>query len=75
MPETKDGRVGFVTVDNYLELGFEETVYWRDDDVEGEDDKVIFFGSPLEVMLRADLYRGGVSKGGGNDGFVIRNVE
>ena len=37
MPETEDSRVGFVTVDNYLELRFEEAVYWRDDDVEGED--------------------------------------
>ena len=51
MPETEDGRVGFVTVNNYLELQFEETVYWRDDNVEGKDDKVIFLSSPLGVML------------------------
>ena len=75
MPEAKDSRVRFVTVDNYFELGFEEAVYWRDDDVEGEDDKVIFLGPPLKIMLQADLNRSGVSERGGNDGFVVRNVE
>ena len=75
MPETEDGRVGFVTVNNYLELRFEETVYRRDDNVEGKDGKVIFLSSPLKVMLRADLNRSGVGKRGGNDGFVVRNVE
>ena len=75
MPETEDGKVGFVTVNDYLELRFKEAVYRRDDNVEGEDNKVIFLSSPLEVMLRADLNRGGVSKGGGDDGFVVRNVK
>ena len=75
MPETEDSRVGLVTVDNYLELRFKEAVYWRDDDVEGEDDKVIFLSPPLEVMFRADLNRSGVCKRSGNDGFVVRNVE
>ena len=51
MPEAEDGRVGFVTVNDYLEFWFEETVHWRNDNVEGEDDKVIFLGSPLEVMF------------------------
>ena len=75
MPETKDSRVGLVAVNDYLELRFKEAVHQRDDDVEGEDDKVIFLSSPLEVMLRTDLDRSGMSKRGGNDGFVICNVE
>ena len=75
MPETKDSRVGLVAVNDYLELRFKEAVHQRDDDVEGEDDKVIFLASPLEVMLRANLNRSGVSEGGGNNGFVVRNME
>ena len=75
MPEAEDGGVRFVTINNNLELGFEETIDWGDDNVEGEDDEVIFLGPPLEVMLRADLNRSGVSKGGRDDGFVIRNVK
>ena len=75
MPEAKDGRMGFVTINNDLELGFKEVINQRDDDVEGEDDEVIFLSSPLEVMLRADLNGGGMSKGCGYNGFVIRNVE
>ena len=75
MPEAEDGRVGFVAIDNDLELGFKETVYGRDDDVEGEDNEVIFLSSPLKVVLRADLNGGGVSKGCGYDGFIVRNVK
>ena len=75
MPKAEDGWVRFVTVNNYLELQLEEAVYQRDDDVEGEDDEIIFLGSPLEVMFRADLNGSGVSKGGGNNGFIVRNVE
>ena len=75
MPEAKDGRMGFVTVDNNFELRFKEAVNWRDDDVEGEDNEVIFLSSPLKVMLQADLNGSGMSKGGGYDGFVVRNVE
>ena len=30
MPEAEDGRVGFVTIDDNLELQFEEAVYRRD---------------------------------------------
>ena len=65
----------FVTVDDYFELGFEETVHRRNDDVKGEDDEIIFLSSPLEVMFQADLDGSGVSKGGGNNGFIVRNVE
>ena len=46
-----------------------------DNDVEGEDNEIIFLGPPLEVVLQTNLDRGGVSKRGGDDGFVIRNVE
>ena len=75
MPEAEDGGMRFVTVNDDFKLGFEEAVDRRDDDVEGEDDKVIFLASPLEVMLRANLNRSGVSEGGGNNGFVVRNME
>ena len=82
MPEAKDGRMGFVTINNNLELGLEEAVNRRDDDVEGEDDdvegeddEVIFLSSPLEVIFRADLNGGGMSEGGGYYGFVVCNVE
>ena len=51
MPKAKDGGVGFITVNNDLEFWFEETVNWGDDNVEGEDNKVIFLGSPLKVVL------------------------
>ena len=75
MPEAKDGGVRFVTINDNLELWFEETINWRDDDVKGEDNEVIFLGPPLEVVFRANLNRGGVSKGSGDDGFVVRNME
>ena len=75
MPEAEDGRVGFVAIDNDLELGFKETVYGRDDDVEGEDNEIIFLGSPLEVVFQADLNGSGVSKGRGYYGFIIRDVK
>ena len=68
MPKAKDGGMGFVTINNDLELGFKETINWR-------DDEVIFLGPPLEVVLQTDLDRGGVSKRGGDDGFVVYNVE
>ena len=51
VPKTKDGGMRFVTVDDYFELWFEEAVNWGDDNVEGEDDEVIFLGSPLKVVL------------------------
>ena len=75
MPETKDGGVRFVAVDDNFELGFKETVHRGNDDVEGEDDKIILLSPPLEVMLQANLNRSGVGKGGGNNGFVIGDVE
>ena len=75
MPETKDGGMRFVTVDDNLEFGFEEAVDWGNDNVEGEDDETIFLSSPLEVVLQTDLNRGGVSEGGRNNRFVIRNME
>ena len=65
----------FVAVDDYLELGFKEAVHRRDDDVKGEDDKVIFLSSPLEVMFWTNLNGSGMGEGGGNDGFIVRNVE
>ena len=43
--------MGFVTVDDDLELRFEEAVHWGDDDVKGEDNKVSLLGSPLEVVF------------------------
>ena len=75
MPEAEDGGMGFITVNDYFELGFKEAVNRGDDNVEGEDDKVIFLGSPLEVMLRTNLNGSGVSERGGDDGFVVHNVE
>ena len=75
MPKTEDGGVRFVTINDNLEFRFEETIDQGDDNVEREDNEVIFLGPPLEVVLRADLYRGGVSKRGGDDGSVVCNVE
>ena len=75
MPKAEDGKVGFVTVNNDLEFWFKKAVHWRDDNVEGEDNEVIFLGSPLKVVLRADLDRSGVSKGSGDDWFVVCNME
>ena len=75
MPEAKDGGVRLVAINDNLEFWFKETIDRGDDNVEGEDDEIIFLGPPLEVMLRADLNRGGVSEGGGNDGFVVRNMK
>ena len=75
MPEAKDGRVGFVAVDDNFEFGFEETINWRDDNVEGEDDEVIFLTPPLEIVLRPDLDGGRMGEGGGDNGFVISDVE
>ena len=37
VPETDDGGVGFVTVRNNLEVGFEETENRGDDDVKRDD--------------------------------------
>ena len=51
MPKTEDGRMGFVAVDDNLELRFKEAVNWGNDNVEGEYNEVIFLGPPLEVML------------------------
>ena len=51
MPKTKDSRVGFVTVDDNFELWFEEAVHWGDDNMEGEDDEIIFLSSPLKVVF------------------------
>ena len=51
MPETKDGGMGFVAIDDDLELQFKEAVHWGDDDMKGEDDKVSFLGSPLEIVF------------------------
>ena len=51
MPKTKGGGVGFVAVNDDLELWFKETVNQGDDNVEGEDDEVIFLGSPREVVF------------------------
>ena len=51
MPKTKDGGMGFVTIDNNPEFRFEEVVNWRNDNVEGEDDEIIFLGPPLEVVF------------------------
>ena len=75
MPKTEDGRVRLVAVKDYLELWFEETVYRRDNNVEGEDDEIIFLSSPLEVVFQANLNRSGVSKGSGDNGFIVRNVK
>ena len=75
MPKTKDGRVRLVAVNDYLELGFKEAVHWRYDNVEGEDYKVSLLGLPLEVVFRTDLNRSGVSEGGGDNWFVVCNVE
>ena len=75
MPEAEDSGMRFVTVGDYLELGFKEAIHRRNDNVKGEDDKVIFLSSPLEVMLQANLNGSGMSEGGGNDGFIVRNVE
>ena len=75
VPEAEDGRVRFVAVNNYLELRFKEAVHWRDDNMEGEDDEIIFLSSPLEIVFRADLNRSGVSKGGGDNRFIVCNVE
>ena len=75
MPKAEDGRMGFVTVDDYFELRFKETVHWQNDDVEGEDDKVSLLSSPLKVVFRANLYRGRVSEGSGDDQFIVRNME
>ena len=51
MPKTNDGRMGFVTVDNNLELWLEEAVDWGDDNMKGEDNEIIFLGPPLEVVF------------------------
>ena len=75
MPEAEDGGMRLVTVDDYLELGFKEAVHWRNDNVKGKDDKIIFLSSPLKVMLRPDLDGSGMSEGGGNDGFVVHDME
>ena len=75
MPETKDGGMRFVAVDDNFELGFKETVYWGNDDVEEEDDEVSLLSPPLEIMLRTNLNRSGVGEGSGNNGLVIGNVE
>ena len=50
MPKAEDGGVGFVTVNDDLKFGFEEAVNRGDDNVEGEDDKIIFLRSPLEIV-------------------------
>ena len=75
MPKAKDGGVRFVTVNDDLEFWLEETVNQGYDDVEGKDDEVIFLGSPLKVMPQTDLNGSGVSEGGGNNRFVVRNME
>ena len=75
MPKAEDGGMRFVAITDDLELWFKETVNRGDDNMEGEDDKIIFLGPPLEVMFRPDLDRGGVSKRGRNNGLVVRNVE
>ena len=51
MPKTKYGRVGFVAVNDNLELWCKKAVPQRDDNMEGEDDEIIFLGSPLEVVF------------------------
>ena len=75
MPKAEDGRMRLIAINDDFELRFEETVNRGDDNVEGEDDEIIFLGPPLEVVLRADLNRSGVSKGGGDYRFVVHNVE
>ena len=75
MPKTKDGRMGFVAVDNDLELWFEEAVDRGNNDMKGEDNEIIFLGPPLEVVLQSNLNRSGVGEGGGNNWFIVCNVK
>ena len=75
VPETDDGRVGFVTVRNNLVVGFEETEDRRDDDVKRDNDMIGLYGSPLEVVLCPDLNGRGEGEGEGYDRFVISKVE
>ena len=75
MPETNDGRVGFVTVRNNLIVGFEETKHRGDDDMKRDDYMVGLLGSPLEVMLCPYLNGRRERKGEGDDGFVISKME
>ena len=51
MPKAKDGGMGFVAVNNNFELWFEKAVHLGDDDVEGEDNEIIFLGPPLKVVF------------------------
>ena len=60
MPKTDDGWMRFVAITDDLELWFKETVNRGDDNMEGEDDKIIFLGPPLEVMFCSYLYGRGI---------------
>ena len=75
MPKTEDGRMGFVAVDDNLELRFEEAVNWGNEDVEGEDNEIIFLGPPLKVVLQANLNRSRVGEGSRNYWLVVHNVK
>ena len=75
MPETNDGRMGFVAVRNDLVVGFKETKDGGDDDVKRDNDMVGLYGSPLEVMLCPYLDGRGKRKGEGDDGLVISKME
>ena len=75
MPKTKYSGMGFVAVDDDLELGFKEAVHRGNDDVKGGDDEVGLLGSPLKVVLRTNLNGGRVSEGSGNNQFIVSDVE
>ena len=75
VPKTNNRRVRFITVGNYLIVGFEEAKDGGDDDMERDNDVIGLYGSPLEIMFRPYLNGRGECEGEGDDGFVISEME
>ena len=75
VPKTNNGRVRFITVGNNLVVGFKEAEDGGDDDMEGDNDVIGLYGSPLEVVFCPYLNGRGECKGKRDDGLVISKVE
>ena len=63
VPETMDGGVWAKALSRDFEARFEEGKGGMDNEVERDDNKCVIFRTPLEVVLCADLERGGIGEG------------
>ena len=75
MPKGDDNWMRFIRVALDLEVWFEETEGWGDDDVKGDNYKIGFLAPPLKVMLSGNLNRRGESKGERNNGLIVSDME